>query len=81
MKAKINIITKRTFEIWLIYSSKRPTLVLTCLEFIWERVSLPVKITKAIIEPAANTVFAQAVLSKFKDYFLPSLLVKLPKKS
>ena len=73
--------TKRTFEMWLIYSSKRPTFVFTCLEFICERVYLPVKMTKVIIEPAANTVFAHAVLSKFKDYFLPSLLVKLPRKS
>lgn len=41
------------------------------LEFILERVYLPVNITITTIEPAATTVLAHAVLSKFSDYFLP----------
>lgn len=70
--AKMSIITNKTFERWFIYSSNFPILVLGYLEFIFDLVSLPVKITMPIINPAAHTVFAQAVLSKFNDYFLPS---------
>ena len=71
IKAKINIIRKSTLDKWLIYSSKRPILVEASLEFILDLVSLPVKITNPIIEPAATTVLAHAVLSKLSDYFLP----------
>jgi hypothetical protein len=70
-----------TFDMRFIYSSNLPIFVFICFEFIWDRVYLPLNITIPIIEPAATTVFAHPVLSKFSDYFLPALLVKLPKKS
>lgn len=70
-KAKINIITKRTLERWLISSSNLPIFVLGYLEFIFDLVYLPVKITIPVICPAASTVLAHAVLSKLSDYFLP----------
>jgi hypothetical protein len=69
--AKINIMTKRTLERWLISLSNLPILVRCSLEFIVDLVYLPVKITIPIICPAANTVLAQAVLSKDSDYFFP----------
>lgn len=50
-----------------IYSSNLPIFVLGSLEFILALVYLPVKMTIPVIWPAANTVFAQAVLSNPKD--------------
>jgi hypothetical protein len=55
----------------LISSSNLPILVDGYLEFIFDRVYLPVKITIAIMDPAATTVLAHAVLSKLRDYFFP----------
>lgn len=55
----------------LIYSSNLPILVLGYLEFILALVYLPVKITIPVMCPAANTVFAQAVLSNPKDSRFP----------
>lgn len=72
INASISIMTNRTLEIWLIYSSNLPIFVEGYREFIFDRVYLPVKIAITINEPAATTVLAQAVLSKLKDYFLPS---------
>jgi hypothetical protein len=63
--------TNNIFEIWLISSSNLPILVDGYLEFIFDRVYLPVKITIAIMDPAATTVLAHAVLSKLRDYFFP----------
>ena len=80
ISAKITISKNKTLDKWLISSSNRPILVRGYLEFILDLVYLPVKITMAIIDPAATTVFAHAVLSRLSDYFLPPLL-KLPKKS
>lgn len=79
--ARMSIITKRTLDRWLIYSSNLPILVLGYLEFILDLVYLPVNITTPIIQPAASTVLAQAVLSKFSDYFFPYPVLKLPMKS
>ena len=79
-RAKTSIKTKRIFESQLIYSSKRPIFVRGYLEFIWALVSRPVNTTKPIIQPAAKTVFAHAVLSKLKASLFPSPL-KEPKNS
>ena len=81
INANSNMITNRTFDRWFIYSSNRPIFVDASLEFIFDLVYFPVKTTRPIMEPAATTVLAQAVLSKLSDYFFPSLLIKLPKKS
>lgn len=80
-RASISIMTKRTLDKWLIYSSNLPILVLGYLEFILDLVYFPVNITTPIIQPAASTVLAQAVLSRFKDYFFPYPVLKLPIKS
>jgi hypothetical protein len=48
-----------------------PIFVRGYLEFIFDLVYLPVNITIPVICPAASTVLAHAVLSKFNDYFFP----------
>ena len=70
-KARTNIKTNKILDSQFIYSSKRPILVRGYREFIWALVSRPVNTTKPIIHPAANTVFAQAVLSKLSAYLFP----------
>lgn len=79
-KARHNIKTKRILDNQLIYSSNLPILVVGYLEFIWALVSLPVKMTKPTIQPAAKTVLAHAVLSRLKAY-LRSSPEKDPKNS
>jgi hypothetical protein len=71
MSAKISMITNRTLDRWLISSSNLPIFVEGYLEFIWDLVYFPVKTTIAIMEPAATTVLAHAVLSKLNDSFFP----------
>lgn len=71
ISANINMRTNKTLDRWLIYSSNLPIFVRGSLEFIFDLVYLPVKTTIPIIDPAAKTVLAQAVLSKFNDYFFP----------
>lgn len=73
--AKMSMITKSTLERWLISSSNLPILVRGSREFIFDLVSLPVNMTMPTMWPAAKTVLAHAVLSKFKLSFLPSLLL------
>jgi hypothetical protein len=73
--ASASIIAKSTFERWFISVSKRPILVRGYREFIFARVSLPVNTTMPSKWPAARTVFAHAVLSRFRDYFFPCSLL------
>lgn len=64
----VNLFIKFTYKILM---NVIPIFVRGYLEFIFDLVYLPVNITITVIWPAARTVLAHAVLSKFNDYFFP----------